>query len=160
MRISWKSATLATVLALSTTLGVASTSADAAALSFRIKNVKTGKCLQWNGYHKAITQAKCSNSTMKQQWALGGTTLVTLSVPLPGQDCVTAPAKHEKKVAGGNCTLDDPRRTTWRIASHDRHAKTPFVNPVCGLLKTTSSASGAVICGKKVPGTWDEWIID
>jgi hypothetical protein len=158
VKISWKSGMIAGVLALSATMTFAGAPAEAQALSFKIKNVTTGKCLKWNGTHHAITQVKCDNSTMKQQWGSAGGQLISLSNTLPGQDCMTGSTKHEKKVEGRACYEVEKRRTAWNAVSFNRGAKTPIVNPLCGLLKTTPS--GAVTCGKKVAGNRDEWIID
>lgn len=157
MRISWKSGVVASVVALAATLSVASAPAEASALSFRIKNVATGKCLKWNGTHHAITQVSCNATTMTQQWGKSGTGLITLSDSLPGQDCMTGDSNHEKTVQGRACFEVDSRRTTWRLRSYNRGDKTPIGNPLCGMLKVT--ASGTVTCGKKVDGDRDLWVI-
>jgi hypothetical protein len=158
VRITAKFGISACLVAMCALLATTSTPANAAALTFRIKNVTTGKCLKWNGRGEPLTQAKCKDVN-NQSWGRSGTTLITLADALPGQGCMTGPSKREKRVYGQSCSdVSDSRRTTFHASSYNRGDKTAFGNPVCSYLKI--SGSGKVVCGKRVSGNRDMWIID
>ncbi|MFE9248012.1 hypothetical protein [Streptomyces sp. NPDC007088] len=121
-------------------------------MNFRLKNVTTGKCLQWNGVGKAATAVKCSTKTRKQLWGWSGDHLATLAVPLPGQDCIVGSTKYEKSVKGGGCF---GRTTNWVHSQGIGGKKTVLANSVSGYLKVTTK--NKVIAGKRVNGDRDQW---
>ncbi|GGP33042.1 hypothetical protein GCM10018980_77100 [Streptomyces capoamus] len=131
--------------------------AQASQLSFRLKNAVSGKCLQWNGIDgQDISQVKCKNA-LNQYWGRAGQKLITMSGGLVGEGCVTSQNGHEVHASGYACYKYDLRHNGWSILSTNRGAKTPVGNAVCGVLKTTEG--GNVLCGKKVPGDRDVWVI-
>ena len=132
-------------------LAATPTTAQAAGLNFLVKNVTTGKCLQWNGKGKAVTAVTCSRHTKKQRWGWAGELLETLSVPLPGEDCMVGHG-HEKAPTGGGCWNADIR---WGHTQDVGGAKTVLASPRSGYLKIVTS--GKVVAGKRVSGDRDMW---
>jgi hypothetical protein len=133
-------------------LAVTPTPAQAGGLNFRVTNVATGKCLKWNGSNKAITAVTCSSKTKTQLWGWAGDNLATLSVPLPGQDCMVGTGKHETGVRGGSCSSAD---VNWWHSQDAGGKKTALASPKSGYLKITKS--GKVIAGARVSGDRDQW---
>ncbi|MFG2625628.1 ricin-type beta-trefoil lectin domain protein [Streptomyces sp. NPDC048473] len=156
MRHDFKAAVVVCALTAATTLGFASTPANAALMSFRLKNQTTGKCLKWNGYNKPVTQVSCAKAK-SQYWGVGGTHLVSLATPLVGEGCLTGPSKHEGRVYGRACSKMKGNRISWNLYSHNNNSKNTPWNPVGGYLKV--SKSGKVVAGARVSGNRDVWIV-
>ena len=153
MRIT--SLAAAVVTCATATLGLAAPQAHAGTLlEFRIKNVTTGKCLQWNGYNKPVTQATCK-ATMKQYWGKAGTMVQSMGTGLVGQGCLTAPAKHEDRAYGKVCGNQKRKYVGWAILSTAPNAKGAVSSAATGYLKVT--ASNKVVVGKRVSGNRDLW---
>ncbi|MFD4861358.1 hypothetical protein [Streptomyces atratus] len=150
-------ATLGAVAAMfaTTTLGFSAPQAHAGTLlEFRIKNMTTGKCLQWNGYNKPVTQVACK-STMKQYWGKAGTMVQSMGTGLVGEGCLTAPKKHEGRVYGRVCSNQQRKYVGWSILSTAPNAKGAIYSASGGYLKVP--ASGKVVVGKRVSGNRDLW---
>ncbi|MFF7367895.1 RICIN domain-containing protein [Streptomyces tricolor] len=160
MKFTQKIGAVASATSVCVALGVIGSAppAQASQLTFRLKNSVSGKCLQWNGIDgQNITQAKCKNAK-NQYWGRAGQKLITISGGLIGEGCVTSPSGHEVHPTGQPCSEYDLRHNGWSILSTNRGAKTPVGNAVCGMLKTTKK--GSVLCGAKVSGNRDVWIIN
>ncbi|MEV7399181.1 hypothetical protein AB0N93_02060 [Streptomyces sp. NPDC091267] len=123
-------------------------------LEFRIKNVTTGKCLQWNGYNKRATQVKCK-VTMKQYWGNAGYMIQSMGTGLVGEGCLTAPNKHEGQVYGRVCSNQKRKYIGWTILSTAPNAKGVIFSASGGYLKVPTS--NKVVVGKRVSGNRDLW---
>ncbi|SCF75332.1 hypothetical protein [Streptomyces sp. Ncost-T10-10d] len=137
------------------TLGFSAPQAHAGTLlEFRVKNMTTGKCLQWNGYDKPVSQVTCKK-TMKQYWGKAGTMVQSMGTGLIGEGCLTAPKKHEGRAYGRVCSDQQRKYIGWAILSTAPNAKGVIGSASGGYLKVVKS--GQVVVGKRVSGNRDLW---
>ncbi|MFI1365414.1 ricin-type beta-trefoil lectin domain protein [Streptomyces griseochromogenes] len=136
-------------------VGAASPAQADSTLEFRLRNVVTGKCLNYNGDNKAVTQVNCKVAK-SQYWGRSGGDLITFADPLPSYTCLASPNGHEKQVTTKACYESDPRHTYWQLRTTALHQKTTVWNGVCGSLKVIA---GKVTCGKRMAGDEDNWEI-
>ncbi|WP_225827291.1 hypothetical protein [Streptomyces naphthomycinicus] len=121
-------ATGATAIAFGFTL-LGPTSPAHASVAFRVQSVVNGKCMQWNGYNKAVTLATCKHK-WSQIWSPEGTQLAS-DADQYGAWCLDDPSKREKAPTGRECRdsgvviMNDKRigHTTY-MASHGGYFKT------------------------------------
>ncbi|MEU3825999.1 hypothetical protein AB0F36_11830 [Streptomyces sp. NPDC029080] len=148
MKFFGKSAiTTGTTLALAFTLFGPTTSANAGDPIFHIKSPVTGKCLQWNGMHKAITLEKCAKK-MTQYWGQAGGKIASYDNPHT-YDCVSiSKDEHLEKPPVGETCQD---ATGARMNDHRLGHMTYFAAagghgyPFCNF-KTVNKRA---VCGKR-----------
>ncbi|MEU3857763.1 hypothetical protein AB0F03_10370 [Streptomyces sp. NPDC028722] len=141
MKHMQKSGLIAAILALAFSfLGAASPAQAAPQHTFYIVNKDTGKCLEWNGYNKKITQEKCKR-TQWQWWNNKSAKLC--NYVSPGGDFCLGDAGREKPVYGRHYS-DAPQLF---FSSLNPNAQTTIGALQCGYFKVVS---GKVSCGKRI----------
>ncbi|MCF3132142.1 RICIN domain-containing protein [Streptomyces olivochromogenes] len=107
---------------------------------FSIVNKDTGKCLEWNGYNKKITQEKC-RSTPYQWWNYDAAKLCNY-VSIGGDYCLGEDGRD--KPVYGRHNRDAPQLF---YSSLRNNAVTTIGALHCGYFKVVS---GKVMCGARI----------
>lgn len=107
---------------------------------FQIVNKSTGKCLEWNGVNKKITQEKCK--AKPDQWWENMTAKLCNYGSSRSDWCLGDDGK-EKPVYGRHLA-DAPQLF---FSSLQNHAQTTLGTLHCGYFKVVS---GKVMCGKRI----------
>ncbi|MEW2269698.1 hypothetical protein GTY41_41565 [Streptomyces sp. SID685] len=132
---------LAAVLALAFAIVGPASSAQAAGTGFfYIVNKDTGKCLEWNGYNKPITQETCKK-TQYQWWNQSAAKLCNY-VSIGGDYCL-GDAGREKPVYGRSSA----KAKQLFYSSLRPKAQTTIGAVDCGYFKVVK---GKVLCGARI----------
>ncbi|MER5549012.1 hypothetical protein ABT072_42980 [Streptomyces sp. NPDC002589] len=107
---------------------------------FSIVNKDTGKCLEWNGYNKKITQETCNNT--KWQWWENAASKLCNYVSIGADYCLGEDGRE--KPVYGRSNHDAPQLF---YSSLNKNAVTTIGAMNCGYFKVDN---GNVMCGARI----------
>lgn len=109
---------------------------------FHIINKDTGKCLQWNGYHKNIIEATCKNKDT-QWWAAEQAKVCSYANELGGW-CLGYSGREKPMYGRGYSEAPQLIYSSLR-----NNAQTTIGAAQCGYFK---AVSGKLLCGSRISG--------